>query len=62
MIPANITYSPSMIATGIHLAYSTLRDDKKSKIMEFMPRHLMIDVEIITPENAKQYYFPDAVY
>ncbi|MCX5689327.1 MAG: hypothetical protein NTV94_05990 [Planctomycetota bacterium] len=62
MIPGNITYSPSMIATGIQLAYSTLRDGKKDKVMEFMPRHLMIDVEIITPENAKQYYFPDAVY
>jgi ribose transport system substrate-binding protein len=61
MIPGNITYSPSMIATGIHMAYSALRDGKKDKVMEFMPRHLMIDVEIITPENAKQFYFPDAV-
>jgi hypothetical protein len=51
-----------MIATGIHMAYSALRDGKKDKVMEFMPRHLMIDVEIITPENAKQFYFPDAVY
>lgn len=62
MFPGNITYSPSMIATGIHTCYSILRDGKKDQVMQFMPRHLMIDVEIITPENAKNYYFPDAVY
>jgi len=62
MIPGNITYSPSMIAAGIHTAYSVLRDGKKDQVMQFMPRHLMIDVELITPENAKNYYFPDAVY
>lgn len=62
MIPANITYSPSMIAAGIHMAASTLRDGQREKVMEFMPRHLMIDVELITPDNAKQYYFPESVY
>ncbi len=61
-IPANITYSPSMIAAGIQICVSTLRDGKKDKVMEFMPRHLMIDVELITPENARQFYFPDSVY
>jgi hypothetical protein len=27
-----------------------------------MPRHLLLDVELITPENAKDFYFPDSVY
>lgn len=62
MIPANITYSPSMIAAGIHLAQSVLTSGNKDKVMEFMPQHLMIDVELITPENARKYYFPDSVY
>jgi ribose transport system substrate-binding protein len=62
MFPANITYSPSMIAAGIHMAASVLRDGNKDGIMEFMPRHLKIDVELITPDNAKRFYFPDAVY
>lgn len=62
MVPANITYPPSMIAAGIHLAVSTLRDGKKEEIMKFMPKHMMIDVELITPENAKNYYFADSVY
>lgn len=62
MFPADITYPPSMIAVGIHQAVSMLRDGKLDKIKQFMPRHIMIDVELITPENAKDYYFPDSVY
>lgn len=62
MVPANITYPPSMIATGIHMAASVMRDGNKAKVMQFMPKHLMIDIELITPENAKDYYFPDSVY
>jgi ribose transport system substrate-binding protein len=62
MIPANVTYSPSMIAAGVHLAVSVLRDGKQERVMEFIPRHLMIDVELITPDNAQRYYFPDSIY
>ncbi|MFN0131586.1 MAG: ABC transporter substrate-binding protein [Phycisphaerales bacterium] len=62
MVPGNITYPPSMIASGIHIAVSVLRDGNRDKVMEFMPHHLMIDVEMITPENAKQYYFAESVY
>ncbi len=62
VVPADITYPPSMIATGIHLAASSMRDGTKDKVAQFMPKHLMIDVELITPENAKSYYFPESVY
>ncbi|MBL8764541.1 MAG: ABC transporter substrate-binding protein [Phycisphaerae bacterium] len=62
MVPANITYPPSMIAAGIHMAAGAMRDGNKDKVLQFMPRHLMIDVDLITPENAKDYYFPDSVY
>lgn len=62
MVPADITYPPSMIAAGIHEAASALRDGNKAQVLEFMPKHLMIDVELITPENAKDYYFPESVY
>ncbi|MCG3130566.1 MAG: hypothetical protein FLDDKLPJ_01331 [Phycisphaerae bacterium] len=61
LIPANITYPPSMIATGMHLCVSVLSGERE-KIMQYMPHHLMIDVELITPQNAKQYYFPDSIY
>jgi ribose transport system substrate-binding protein len=62
MVPANMTYPPSMVAAGIHTAVSILRDGKQSEISKFFPRHLMIDVELITPENAKDFYFPESVY
>ena len=62
MVPADITYPPSMIAAGIQMAVSTLRDGHREQILEFTPRHLMIDVELITPENAKRFDFPDSVY
>lgn len=62
MYPATITYPPSMIAIGIHEAVSILRDGKKTEILKFMPRHLVMDVEVVTPDNAQRYYFPDSIY
>lgn len=62
MVPANITYPPSMIAAGVQLAVGVLRDGKKDEVMKFMPRHLMLDVELVTPANAKDFYFPESVY
>jgi ribose transport system substrate-binding protein len=62
LVPADITYPPSMIAAGIHDAASALRDGKRKQVSQFLPKHLMLDVELITPENAKDYYFPDSVY
>ncbi|MFM7052629.1 MAG: substrate-binding domain-containing protein [Planctomycetota bacterium] len=62
MYPADITYPPSMIATGMELAASVLDGGKKAEKLQYMPRHLMIDVDLVTPENAKQYYFPKSVY
>lgn len=61
MFPANITYPPSMIAVGIQTAAGMLRAGKDQS-KQFMPKHLVLDVEMITPENAKDYYFPDAKY
>lgn len=62
MVPADITYPPSMIAAGIHMAHSVLTSTDKKKVLEFTPKHIMLDVEMITRENAKDYYFPDSVY
>lgn len=62
LYPADITYPPSMIATGIQLAAGILRDGNRAKIMPFMPKHMLIDVELITPDNAASYYFAESVY
>ena len=62
MFPADITYPPSMIATGMELASTVLVGGKRAERMQYMPQHLMIDVDLVLPENAKKYYFPNSVY
>ncbi len=62
IFPADVTYPPSMIATGMELATSVLVGGRKAEKLQFMPKHMMIDIELITPDNAKQYYFPKSVY
>lgn len=62
MYPADITYPPSMIATGMELAAGVLSGGKKAEKSQYMPQHLMIDVDLVLPENAKKYYFPKSVY
>jgi ribose transport system substrate-binding protein len=62
MYPGNITYPPSMIATGMEMAATVLVGGKKEEKLRYMPQHLMIDVDLITPENAKRYYFADSIY
>lgn len=62
MFPADITYPPSMIATGMEMASSVLKGGKKKEKLQYMPRHLMIDVDLVTPVNAKDFYFPASVY
>lgn len=62
MYPADITYPPSMIATGMEMASSVLKGGKKKEKLQYMPRHLMIDVDLVTPANARDFYFPASVY
>ena len=61
MFPADITYPPQMVGFGIETAAAILRSGKE-KALQYTPRHVMIDVDLITPDNAKQYYFPDSIY
>jgi ribose transport system substrate-binding protein len=62
MFPADITYPPSMIATGMELASSVLIGGKRAEKLQYIPQHLMIDVDLVTPENAKKYYFAKSIY
>lgn len=61
MYPADITYPPSMIAAGMSQAAIILKGGK-DKTLRYMPKHIMLDVELITPENAKSFYFPDSIF
>lgn len=61
MFPADITYPPSMIGFGMQTAAAVLRAGKE-KALQYTPKHVLIDVDLITPDNAKDYYFPDSIY
>ncbi|MCW5937558.1 MAG: ABC transporter substrate-binding protein [Fimbriimonadaceae bacterium] len=61
VMPATVTYPPSMVATGMFICASALRAGP-AQVRPYVPRHLLIDVQLVTPENAKEFYFPDSVY
>jgi ribose transport system substrate-binding protein len=58
----DVTYPADIMGTGVHLAASSVRDGKLKDVEPFLPSHLTLDVDVITRQNAKQFYFPDAAY
>ena len=62
MFPADVTYPPAMIGQGIHLAISNLRDGLSARLRPVLANHIKIVVELVTQENAKDFYFPDSPY
>ncbi len=62
IMPATFTYPPSMIATGIHLATMILRDNQKDEVSKPISSHLVMDVDVVTADNADRFYFPDSIY
>lgn len=61
LFPGEITYPPSMIAYGVETAAAMLRAGK-DHAKQYTPRHVVLDVDIVTKDDAKDYYFPDSVY
>jgi ribose transport system substrate-binding protein len=63
LVKADVTYPPSMIATGVSLAVQAMRNQPLSGFYQGkMPSKIILSSELITPENAKSYYQPDSVY
>lgn len=56
MIPVNVLYPPSMVGTAMELTAAAIYDS--------VPVHgtYTLDATLITPENAKNYYFPDSPF
>ena len=54
LYPATTTYPPSMIGVGIQTAAAMLRAGKDES-KKYMPKHMMLDVDLITQEHAKSY-------
>ncbi|MDH4414376.1 MAG: substrate-binding domain-containing protein [Rhizobium sp.] len=56
MVPVNVLYPPSMVGTAMEMTAAALYDA--------VPVHgtYTLDATLITPENAKNYYFPDSPF
>ena len=56
MIPANVTYPPSMIATAIEITAVGLVSPAP------VSGDFIIGSVLVTPENAETYYYPDSPF
>ena len=56
LVKADVTYPPAMIVKGIEVAVKALRDKEE------FPERIIVPSELVTPENAKDYYVPESVF
>lgn len=61
LVKADVTYPPNMIATGISIG---VHGAKGTTIPGFYqaPGKVVVNADLITKENAKQYYVPESVF
>jgi len=63
LVKANVTYPPSMIATGITLGVlGSQGKGLEGFYQKKIPSKIVLSAELITKENAKDYYVPESVY
>lgn len=63
LVRADVTYPPSMIATSISLAVKGVKNTPLDGFYQMkIPSKVILASELITPENAKDYYYPDSVF
>lgn len=56
LVKATVTYPPAMIATGAREAVKLVKGEPLET------KHLVVPADIVTPENAKDFYYPDSAY
>jgi ribose transport system substrate-binding protein len=65
MVQADVTYSPSVIATSISYAAIGVKGDKLNPNVyqvRALPRRVILPSELVTKENAKDFYVPNAPF
>lgn len=63
LVRADVTYPPSMIATAISLAVKGIQNIPLDGFYQMkIPSRVILASELIVPENAKDYYYPDSVF
>lgn len=63
LVKADVTYPPSMIASGVSIAVMSLRGEKLNNFYQGkIPSKIILSAELITKQNAKSYYVPDSIF
>ncbi len=63
LVKADVTYPPSMIATGISMAVMSLRGEQLNGFYQHqIPSKIILAAELVTKENAKDYYIPESIF
>jgi ribose transport system substrate-binding protein len=62
-VRADVTYPPSMIASGITLAvYGVQGEPIPGFYQSKIPSEIILAAELVTRENAEEYYYPDSPF
>lgn len=63
LVPADVMYPPSMIATGISMGVKAMTEGRLDAFYErSMPREIIVRSDLVTKENAEDYYYPDSPF
>jgi ribose transport system substrate-binding protein len=63
LVKADVTYPPNMIATGISLGVLGAQGKGLDGFYQKkIPSKIVLSAELVTKENAKDYYVPESVY
>ncbi|MCF7890946.1 ABC transporter substrate-binding protein [Candidatus Bipolaricaulota bacterium] len=63
LVRADVTYPPSMIATGISLGVKAAKNETLEGFYQRkLPADIILRAELVTRENAEEYYYPDSVF
>ena len=63
LVQADVTYPPSMIASGISLAIYGARNQPLPGFYQGkIPSKIVLAAELITKQNAKSYYQPESIF
>ncbi len=63
LVRADVTYPPSMIATGISLGIMGVKGEVWNGFYQHkLPSKIILAAELVTRENAQEYYLPDSIF
>lgn len=62
VVRATITYPPSMVASGIALAVTGLKQENVGTMYHTSPSRVILAAELVDKSNVDKFYTPDAAY